>query len=206
MCLASEPDTLYMKEERYKMDKKARIIRIIIDIGMTGCLLFLMPYSLLSETAHEWIGMAMFVLFVIHHILNRRWIAAISKGRYTLLRVIQTMLVVVLFFLMLGSMTSGIVLSNYLFRSVRIMGISMQARQVHMFCAYWGFFLMSVHLGMHWQTVVVMFDRLFHSPTVMRDWIFRMIAILIAGYGVYGFDHRQIGDYLMIKLTASDRK
>lgn len=59
---------------------------------------------------------------------------------------------------------------------------------------------------MHWQTVVVMFDRLFHSPTVMRDWIFRMIAILIAGYGVYGFDHRQIGDYLMIKLTASDRK
>lgn len=34
------------------MNKKL-IVKIIIDIGMTVCLLLLMPYSLLSETIHE---------------------------------------------------------------------------------------------------------------------------------------------------------
>lgn len=47
------------------MNKKL-IVKIIIDIGMTVCLLLLMPYSLLSETIHEWLGIAMFVLFVIN--------------------------------------------------------------------------------------------------------------------------------------------
>lgn len=51
------------------MNRK-QIIRIIIDICMTICLLMLMAYSLVGEKAHEWIGMAMLILFVTHHILN----------------------------------------------------------------------------------------------------------------------------------------
>ena len=52
------------------MKNKRFTVKIRIDIGMTVCLILLMPYSLLSETAHEWIGMAMLVLFISHHILN----------------------------------------------------------------------------------------------------------------------------------------
>ncbi len=48
------------------------IVKIGIDLCMTVSLLLLMPYSLLGETAHEWIGMAMFLLFIVHHVLNRR--------------------------------------------------------------------------------------------------------------------------------------
>lgn len=44
------------------MKNKRFTAKILIDIGMTICLLLLMPYSLLSETAHEWIGMVMLVL------------------------------------------------------------------------------------------------------------------------------------------------
>lgn len=43
------------------MNKKL-VIRIVTDVLMTISLLLLMPYSLLSETAHEWIGMAMLIL------------------------------------------------------------------------------------------------------------------------------------------------
>ena len=50
--------------------------KILIDICLTVSLLLLMPYSLIGETAHEWIGMAMLVLFIVHHILNRKWIGA----------------------------------------------------------------------------------------------------------------------------------
>ena len=47
--------------------------RMIIDIGMTAVLLCLMAYSLIGELTHEILGVAMFVLFTVHHILNRRW-------------------------------------------------------------------------------------------------------------------------------------
>ena len=35
------------------MKNKRFTAKILIDIGMTICLLLLMPYSLLSETAHD---------------------------------------------------------------------------------------------------------------------------------------------------------
>ena len=61
------------------MKNKRFTAKILIDIGMTICLLLLMPYSLLSETAHEWIGMAMLVLFISHHILNHKWVTSVRK-------------------------------------------------------------------------------------------------------------------------------
>lgn len=181
------------------MNKKL-IVKIIIDIGMTVCLLLLMPYSLLSETIHEWLGIAMFVLFVIHHILNRKWMAAIFKGRYTPFRRVQTGLVLLMLGLMLGSMVSGILLSNYIFKMVRIVAISMQAAKVHMFCAYWGLVVMSLHLGMHWNMVVTMTGRLFEHPSAVRAWVARAIACALAGYGIYACKKRWIVKYLFMKV------
>ena len=83
------------------MKNKRFTAKILIDIGMTICLLLLMPYSLLSETAHEWIGMAMLVLFIAHHMLNRKWLLSIGKGKYNAFRVIQTVLVIIMFILMI---------------------------------------------------------------------------------------------------------
>ena len=68
------------------MKNKRFTVKILIDIGMTICLLLLMPYSLLSETAHEWIGMVMLLLFILHHILNHKWLTSISKGKYNAFR------------------------------------------------------------------------------------------------------------------------
>lgn len=82
---------------------------------MTVCLLFLMPYSLLGETLHEWLGIVMFVLFVTHHVLNRKWMAAVTKGKYTPFRIVQTLIVFVMLVLMFGSMVSGVLLSNHIF-------------------------------------------------------------------------------------------
>lgn len=176
------------------------IIRIAVDICMTAALLLLMPYSLLSETAHEWIGMAMFILFVLHHLLNRKWISSIMKGKYTSLRVVQTILAVIMFGLMIGSMVSGILLSNHIFKAVRIAGTSTIARQVHMFCAYWGLVVMSIHIGIHWNMAVLMMGRLFKNKSRFRSILVKGIAVVMACYGVYAFHKRQIGLYLLMKM------
>ena len=142
------------------MKNKRFTAKILIDIGMTICLLLLMPYSLLSETAHEWIGMAMLVLFIAHHILNHKWVLSIGKGKYNAFRVIQTVLVIIMLILIMGSMISGILLSNHIFKWIKISGTYMTARQIHMFCAYWGLVVMSLHLGFHWNIAVAMAGRL----------------------------------------------
>ena len=176
------------------MKNKRFTVKILIDIGMTICLLLLMPYSLLSETAHEWIGMAMLMLFIAHHMLNRKWLLSIGKGKYNAFRVIQTVLVIIMFILMMGSMISGILLSNYIFKWIKISGTYVTARQIHMFCAYWGLVVMSLHLGFHWNIAVAMAGRLWKSPSVIRKWVARFVAVVVAGYGLYAFYRRQIGD------------
>ena len=97
---------------------------------MTICLLLLMPYSLLSEIAHEWIGMAMLVLFISHHILNHQWVTSVRKGKYNAFRVIQTVLVIIMLILIMGFMISGILLSNHIFKWIKISGTYMTARQI----------------------------------------------------------------------------
>ena len=182
------------------MKNKRFTVKRLIDIGMTICLLLLMPYSLLSETAHEWIGMAMLMLFIAHHMLNRKWLLSIGKGKYNAFRVIQTVLVIIMFILMMGSMISGILLSNYIFKWIKISGTYVTARQIHMFCAYWGLGVMSLHLGLHWNIAVAMTGRLWKSPSVIRKWMARFVAVVIAGYGLYAFYRRQIGDYLLMRM------
>ena len=75
------------------MNKNLKI-RLLADSGMTLALLLLMSYQLVGEKAHEWIGMAMFLLVIGHHVLNRRWMGNITRGKYTVHRILQTVIVI----------------------------------------------------------------------------------------------------------------
>lgn len=67
--------------------------KICVDMGMTIALLLLMAYELIGQSAHEWLGIGMFSLFVTHPILNHKWSGNLLKGRYTPLCIWQTLLV-----------------------------------------------------------------------------------------------------------------
>lgn len=182
------------------MNRKLRI-KITVDVLMIIALLFLMSFELVGDAAHEWIGLGMLLLSFAHHFLNRKWTGNLRKGRYTPLRIIQTVLVVSLLGFMVGSMISGIILSNYLFRFVKIKGAANMARNIHMLCAYWGFLFMSVHLGIHWNMMVGMVGKATkgngkYNMTV--KWIARGVAAAIAIYGVYAFWKRNIAEYLFL--------
>ena len=174
--------------------------KIAVDIFMTLCLLFLMPYELIGEAIHEWIGAGMFLLFILHHILNRKWTGNLTKGRYKPLRIIQTILVMLILICILGSMASGIILSRHVFAFLKIRGLSALARVIDMTCAYWGFVLMSLHLGIHWGMMMGMAGKIFPKSSKARTWILRLAGIGIAGYGVYAFIKRDILSYLLMQV------
>ena len=107
---------------------RKQIWRMAVDLAMTVILLLLMGYSRIGETAHEVLGVCMFTLFILHHILNRKWIAGIFKGKYSAYRIFQTVLVALLFVTMTGSAVSGIILSKHLFNAREGAKVVMTAR------------------------------------------------------------------------------
>ena len=182
-----------------------QVMHMTVDCMMTVILLMLMGYSRVGETVHEWLGMAMFVLFVTHHILNRGWIAGVFKGKYTLFRAFQTVLVVLLLIGMIGSAVSGIILSKHVFIFLDLGGASV-AREIHILCGYWNFVLMSLHLGLHWLVFVKMVSKKLPKNKPLLKWAARIVAVLIAGYGFHALIVRQMHEYLfgMTKFVFID--
>lgn len=79
---------------------------------------------------------------------------ASNEYTYNGLRVLQTALVVLVLFSMVGSMVSGIILSRHALIFLPIHGGTGWARTVHLLCGYWGFVLMGLHLGLHWSVML----------------------------------------------------
>ena len=172
--------------------------KIAIDFAMTVLLLLLMAYELIGAAAHEWLGIAMFVLVILHHVLNRKWSRNAFRGNYTPTRVLQTVLVVLVLCTMLGSMISGIVISRHALAFLPISGGAGWARTVHLLCAYWGFVLMDLHMGLHWGVMMgVIGKRRNTSP--LRTWFCRAAGLAVAGYGAYAFIKRGLPGYMFLQ-------
>ena len=129
--------------------KPKAVIKLAVDVFMTLALLFLMGYQFWGEAPHEWVGAGMFLLFVAHHLLNGRWHKTLFKGKYSALRTVTLCVDLLLLLAMLAQMYSGIVMSRYVFAFLPGTGGMSLARRLHILGAYWGFLLMSVHLGLH---------------------------------------------------------
>ncbi len=59
-------------QNKREQHKPTDTIKIAVDIAMTAVLLLLMTYELIGQVSHELLGIIMFVLFILHHILNEK--------------------------------------------------------------------------------------------------------------------------------------
>ena len=107
-------------------------IKLMIDILMTVCLFVLMCYQYVGDKNHEIAGTIMFVLFLIHNVLNYKWYMNLQKGKYSLVRTLQIIINVLVFANMIGLMISGIILSRYVFVFLPVIGKVSFARNLHM--------------------------------------------------------------------------
>ena len=68
-----------------------------------------------------------------------------------------------------------------------------------MLSVYWGFVLMSLHLGLHWSIMLAMAGKIVKKPSVPRTWVLRIAGCLIAAYGAYAFAQRGVGRYMTLQ-------
>ena len=164
---------------------------------MVVLLPMLMAYSLIGETFHEVIGTVIFVLFIVHHILNRKWYTALPKGKWSSRRIFQTVLDFLLLVFMIFQPVSGILMSKHLYTFLPVLPISAKAREIHMLLAYWGFVLMSVHAGIHLVGPFVRIKR--SSKKASTIVIVGISAISI--YGIFAFVKRGFPGYMLMKTA-----
>ena len=167
-----------------------RRFRIALDIVMAALMPVLMAYSLAGETLHEIVGSVIFILFIVHHVLNRKWYGAAFKGKYTPRRIFQTVLNTALLAFMILQPVSGILLSKHLYTVIPVLPVTATLRTIHMIVPYWGYVLLSVHAGTH---MIPLFSKLKKTP-FMR--LFVCADVLISGYGVYAFIRRGFPGYM----------
>lgn len=179
--------------------KRNVVLKIVTDFCMTAVLLILMSYELIGQAAHEWLGLGMFVLFILHHIWNGKWIRNIFKRKYTLFSILQTLLVICVFLAMAGSLASGVILSRHALAFLPITGGRSFARNLHMLSAYWGFAILSLHLGFHWDIIMGMVKKHLKKIPAVPAWALQGGAILAAVYGAYAFWKRGIWEYMILK-------
>lgn len=117
-----------------------KVCKLCIDIGMLVITVLLMASERtgIVETSivfHMFLGVVLFVLFVIHNILNLSWWAGIGKGTYSRTRRGRTILNVLLLIDFLLVMISGI----------------MYAVGLHRITALLFLILTILHIRVHWK-------------------------------------------------------
>ena len=167
-------------------------IKRIIDILLTLVLLPLMAFQVTGEAAHEFLGVGMTVLVIVHQVLNRKWYASLFKGNYHGFRLLSRIVNVLLIISCTLTAASGMSMSNhavpFLYNLINVN----TARVMHLAFSFWSFILMGLHIGLHISAMTAKMQ-----PTVKK--VFSIIFTLIAGYGFYLFLKSGIINYITFK-------
>ncbi|MBP3201070.1 MAG: DUF4405 domain-containing protein [Lachnospiraceae bacterium] len=164
-------------------------IKRIIDILMTIALMCLMAYQVTGEAAHEWIGILMVLLVIVHQVLNQKWYTALFKGNYHAYRIFSTIINVLLLISFTLTAISGMAMSNHAVPFLYGIISVNTARVMHLAFSYWSFILMGLHIGLH---VNVMTSKM---PKNVKA-VLSIVMLLVAGFGFYLFIKSGIINYI----------
>lgn len=157
----------------------SRKVRRIVDILMVICFIALMLNQITGVFAHEVIGIITFILFIIHHIINRNFYKNMFKGKFNKLRIAFLIIDVLLFIMMILMMISSILISQHLFEFLNITSHTL-GRYLHIISSYMIYMLSALHLGLHFNQMI----KLSKDKKIIVN-VFLVLFALI--FGVNGF-------------------
>ena len=134
-------------------------------------------------------------------LLNWRWHKNLFQGKYSPMRIFQFCIDILTLFSMIALIYSSIVLSRYVFAFLPIAGGMALARRLHILGSYWGFLLMNIHLGLHWNMVIGVVQKRMRIKKSLKNhqgYAF-FIGTAISMYGITVFIRRDFLTYLLLK-------
>ncbi len=172
-----------------------RNVRIIIDILMTIFFILLMGYHITENKIHEYLGTITLLLMIIHNILNINWYKSLFKGKYNFQRTMYVIIDLALLVATIGIAVSSIMISANVFLFLNIT-TTMFGRRMHMLCISWGFILISAHIGLHLNSMIIKNKEKLKNSTF--EYVVYFLLSLIVMYGVYSFISNKIWEDMFI--------
>ena len=128
---------------------RTKLVKHLVDLLLGIGLLLLMSYQVTGEAGHEWTGIAMTALMILHQVLNRKWFAALFKGKYPPVRIVQTCVNAALLICFILTAVCGVSMSVHAVPFLSDFLRASLGRRLHLTLSHWCFVLMGLHLGMH---------------------------------------------------------
>lgn len=167
-------------------------VKLMTDILMTILFIVMMGYHHTGAVLHEWFGIGLFILFLLHNFLNMKWYSTLLKGKYAKQRIVRLIINIALLIAFLSAFISGVMMSKYVFGFLNLK-TTMFARRLHMLSTSWSFLLMAVHFGLHWS-MVVSFIKKCH----IKNKILIPLEMICIGIGCYVFVQKEYWNELFL--------
>lgn len=180
-----------------------KILKIITDILMFADFIFLMSHEVVRNlSAHGVFGIALFALFILHHILNGGFYRSALRGKYNSVQILLSATVWILFVLMILMAFSSVMMSGAIFTFSSI-NMTSWSRPLHTFSCSWGFLVMSFHLGLHLHSKLKKLESVAKGGKSANGKksacfvILQLLWLLIFALGIFCIVHSQLYVYLL---------
>ena len=189
------------QEKRRLTAGQTRALKLVLDAIMLVLLVLMYKKQVVSMGFHEIGGLALIGLFVIHHLVNARWIGSATKRLFakgTSGMVRARYLVDALLFLAFVTVgVTGILINKTLFE-IHIAG---NAKTLHYFASALAIILMGVHLGLHADYI---FGKLFRASANKLAKLTAAVALAcLVAFGGYSLFTTQFVRYLAAPVQAA---
>ena len=133
---------------------------------------------------HALLGITLFALFILHHLLNLHWYRTLFRGKYSFRRSLLTASDILLLAAMLLMMLSALMLSGMVF-SFSTIPVDFGWIEIHYFSTAWGFMLMAFHLGLHLHSAFNKLDAKLKETSF--EYVLCLLEVILFLAGAYGF-------------------
>lgn len=189
----------YQREVRNSMKQ---YLKILLDEIMFITFLYLMSYQLVRGLMnHAVLGIVLFLLFIVHQILNLRWYRTLFRGKYPFKRFIFVATDILLLVALAVILVSSVMMSSGVFPLFNI-PMTQFGRDIHVCSTVWSFLLMAFHLGLHTHSLL---EKL--RQKVQRtgfQYAYYLMIFLLLGAGVDCFIKSRLwSDMLLLNIQKS---
>ena len=179
--------------------KKKNVIKMIIDFVML--ILMLLEYSKVytGQLVHEVTGIILFILFIIHNLLNIKFYKELLNGKYNFTRIITTIVDLTFLLCMLFTIILGIPISEKVFKFLNIKG-NMTIRKLHTIFGYWALVILAIHLGLHFKVIFAKAKNKIHNKKILK-YIVWILELVICIYGIIVIKNNNFIEHLTGKYS-----
>jgi hypothetical protein len=162
------------------------IFKIVFDFIMLALLGAIYCVQTTGMAFHEYVGLGIYLLFIIHLVYNYKWIKNVSKRifdkslgmRIKVMYAVDLLLLVA--FLLIG--LSGIMISHIIFHLEKMP----LWRQVHTVGSAISVILLAVHIGLHGNMIINAIKSKIKIPFVAVKIFSATVFVIMIAAGIYG--------------------